>query len=87
MRKYLLGLAPILISFSGTAVAASPSWKVSEVTGDVRLVQNGRTLAAAKGALLASGTTIATGPNARAVIVRGEEFVVFWKSLVFGISV
>jgi hypothetical protein len=66
MRKSILGLAPILIAMSGGAFAAPPVWKVSEVSGDVRLVQNGRAQAAAKGALLSSGLHIATGANARA---------------------
>ncbi len=76
MRKMILGLAPVLAAMSGGANAAAPAWKVSETSGEVRLVENGRARLATKGALLASGSTIATGPGARAVIVRGEEFVV-----------
>ena len=76
MRKMLIGLAPALLAISTAASAQVPGWKVSEVSGDVRLVENGRPRAATRGALLASGSTIATGANARAVIVRGEEFVV-----------
>ncbi|HEX8532987.1 MAG TPA: FecR domain-containing protein [Allosphingosinicella sp.] len=76
MRKMIIGLAPLLLAIGTGASAQSPGWKVSEVSGDVRLVENGRTRAATRGALLASGSTIATGTNARAVIVRGEEFVV-----------
>jgi hypothetical protein len=76
MRKIIFGLAPVLMAMSSNAVAETPAWKVSEVSGDVRMVQNGQTRSAVRGALLASGSTIATGPNARAVIVRGEEFVV-----------
>jgi hypothetical protein len=76
MRKFMLGMAPLMMVLGGSAAAAEPLWKVSEVSGDVRLVQNGRTQPAVKGALLGSGSTIATGPNAIAVIVRGEEFVV-----------
>ena len=76
MRKILFGLAPVLLAASGSAMAATPAWKVSEVSGDVRMTENGRAKAAVRGALLASGATIATGPNSRAVIVRGEEFVV-----------
>jgi hypothetical protein len=76
MRKALLGIAPLLAAMAGSAAAATPAWKVTEVSGDVRVVEGGRARAAAKGALLASGATIATGAGARAVIVRGEEFVV-----------
>lgn len=76
MRKMIIGLAPALLAIGTAASAQVPGWKVSEVSGDVRLVENGRARTATRGALLNSGSTIATGTNARAVIVRGEEFVV-----------
>jgi hypothetical protein len=76
MRKMIIGLAPALLAIGTGASAQVPGWRVSEASGDVRLVENGRARAATRGALLASGSTIATGSNARAVIVRGEEFVV-----------
>jgi hypothetical protein len=79
MRKMILGAAaPILLAMTGTAAVAADGapWTVSEASGDVRLVDNGKTRAARRGALLASGSIIATGANARAVIVRGKEFVV-----------
>jgi hypothetical protein len=65
-----------MLLIGAQAIAAVPAWKVSEVSGDVRLSEAGRTRAAAKGALLGSGATIMTAPGARAVIVRGQEFVV-----------
>ena len=73
MRKIMIGLAPILFAMSSGAIAAD--WKISETSGDVRIVSQGKTRAAVRGALLSSGSTIATGANARAVIVRGQEFV------------
>ena len=78
MRKIIFGAAlPVLLAMSGAAAAApAPAWTVSEASGDVRLVENGKTRAARRGALLSSGSIIATGANARAVIVRGKEFVV-----------
>src|SRR3546814_18032542 len=76
MRKIVLGLAPVLMAVHSGAFAAAPEWKVSEVTGDVHLTHDGRSRAATKGALLSSGAVIATGPKARAVLVRGQEFVV-----------
>ena len=75
MNRILIGLTPLLLAMSSSAMAA-PAWKVSEVSGDVRVVENGRPRAALRGALLASGATIVTGQSARAVIVRGGEFVV-----------
>src|SRR5688572_27352579 len=76
MNKVLFSLAPVLLAIGSGANAAPPSWQVSEVTGDVRLVENGRPRTALRGALLASGATIVTAPGARAVIVRGGEFII-----------
>ena len=76
VRKLALGIAPALLLIGTQAGAATPPWKVSEVSGDVRLSEAGKTRAAAKGALLGSGAMITTAPGARAVIVRGGEFVV-----------
>lgn len=76
MRKMILGLAPAILLMSTAAQAAPPAWKVSEVSGKVQLSENGRSRAAVRGALLSSGAMITTAPGARAVIVRGEEFVV-----------
>ncbi len=76
MRKMILGLAPAILMMGTAAQAAPPAWKVSEVSGRVQLSESGRSRAAVRGALLSSGATITTAPGARAVIVRGEEFVV-----------
>jgi hypothetical protein len=80
MRKIVLAMAPLLLAASGTALAAGPGWTVSEVNGNVRVTENGRSRAATRGALLSSGATIATGRGSRAVIVRGQEFVVISPS-------
>ena len=78
MNRIVIGLTPFLAAMSSAAMAApaTPGWKVSEVSGDVRVVENGRPRAAVRGALLASGSMVVTGARARAVIVRGGEFVV-----------
>jgi hypothetical protein len=76
MRKIIMGLSPLFLALPSIALAAPPQWQVSETSGEVRLSQNGQSRAAMRGALLASGATITTGAKARAVIVRGEEFVV-----------
>ena len=75
MRKIFLGLVPAMLALPSPALA-SQAWQVSESSGEVRLTHNGQSRAAVRGALLASGATIATGPKGRAVIVRGEEFVI-----------
>ncbi len=76
MRKAILGLAPLLMAMSGAAAAQAPEWRVTEVSGDVRITQDGQQRAATRGALLSSGSTIATAANGRAVIARGQEYVV-----------
>ncbi len=74
MRKMAVGLA--ILAAPTIVAAATPQWRVTETSGDVRLVQNGQARAAARNTLLTTGSTIVTGPKAKAVIVRGEEFVV-----------
>jgi hypothetical protein len=75
-KKLIFGAVPALVMMSAPVAAESPAWKVSEVSGKVLLIENGRSRAATRGALLSSGATIATAAAARAVIVRGQEFVV-----------
>ncbi|WP_332811737.1 FecR domain-containing protein [Sphingomonas sp.] len=76
MRKIIIGLSPLLLAIPSISIAAPLQWQVSEASGEVRLTHDGQSRAAVRGALLASGSTITTGARARAVIVRGEEFVV-----------
>lgn len=76
MRRLLFGLLA-----AGAAAAGSPAqaqggpWRVSEVTGDVRMSDGNGTRAATRGALLSSGSVIAAA-RSRAVLVRGRQFVV-----------
>src|SRR4051812_16046899 len=74
MRSFLA--APIALLFASSALAQAPAWHVSEATGDVRIVQNGRAHPAARGALVPEGAVVATGAGARAVIVRAHDYVV-----------
>jgi len=77
MRVLLKGLMPLFLAgMSTSALAQAAQWRVTEVSGSVRLTENGSSRAAVKGALLASGAVITTGSQARAVLVRGEEYVV-----------
>jgi hypothetical protein len=75
IRKLMIGVIPALL-LVGTSAEAAPPWTVSEVSGDVRLSEGGKVRAASKGASLGSGAVIATAFGARAVLVRGQEFVV-----------
>jgi hypothetical protein len=77
MSKLFLGLIPALLAMSANANAAgAPVWKVSEVSGDVRVMDGGNGRAALKGSLLASGSLITAGPGARAVLVHDKDFVI-----------
>ncbi|MGZ8347912.1 MAG: FecR domain-containing protein, partial [Allosphingosinicella sp.] len=76
MNKFVLGIAPLLLAVAGPAFAQAGQWRISEVSGQVRIVENGQGRAATRGALLASGSAIATAAQGRAVLVRGREFVV-----------
>jgi hypothetical protein len=76
MLKLLKLAAPLLLMTGTAASAQPPQWRVSEVAGEVRIVEQGRSRAAVRGALLASGAAIETSRRSRAVIVRGREFVV-----------
>src|SRR4051812_29991948 len=77
MSKLFLGLVPALLAISANAHAADASvWKVSEVTGDVKVLDGGHGRAALKGSLLASGAVVAAGPGARAVLVHDKDFVI-----------
>ena len=76
MVKFAFGLGTASMLICSSAMAATPSWKVSEVAGDVRLIDKGTARPATRGALLASGAAIATGPTGKAVVVRGGEYIV-----------
>ena len=75
-RKYILTFAPLLLAVSTSSLAAVPVWTVSEVSGHVRLTENGKSRVASKGAFLSSGSIITTGTASRAVIGRADEFIV-----------
>lgn len=77
MHRIVLNLMPLLaVVGANPVVAAAADWRVTEVAGDARLIENGKSRPASRGALLASGARILTGANARAVVTRGTEFIV-----------
>ncbi len=75
MRKAIIGLAALSVFASGEALAQS-GWRVSESSGDVRVIANGQARPVSRGMLLASGSTIASGARARAVLVSGRDYVI-----------
>ena len=76
MRRTMMTVIPLLLLSATPAHAQRQAgWRVSEVSGDVRISEGGRSRAATRGALLASGSTITAGGRARAVLVRGQQYV------------
>jgi len=70
------------IFFVGTALTfasasmASESWHVSERSGAVTVLHSGVIKAALSGAEVVAGDLVTTGSNGRAVLVRGEDYLV-----------
>src|SRR5690606_5194077 len=79
MHKTIIGLAALAFGMSGEAMAQD-GWRVSESSGDVRVIANGQTRPLTRGMLLASGSTIASGARARAVLVSGRDYVILSPS-------
>jgi FecR protein len=69
----LLGLAMMI---PAVAKAAPQSWRVSERSGPVTILHSGINKVAVQGAEAAAGDVVATGANGRAVLVRGEDYLV-----------
>ena len=74
MLKITLTLTAMLLSTS--AFAETPKWTVSETTGSVVVLRAGLQAAAVRGGTVNGGDSVSTGKNGRAVLVRGEEFLV-----------
>ena len=76
MRIVASGLLVAALMTSGAAYAGTPGWSVSESSGQVNILSPGLSRVATRGGAIAIGDVIATGTNGRAVLVRGEEFVI-----------
>ena len=61
---------------AGTAHADTPQWKLSESSGTVNILRSGVSKIAIGGGGLMAGDLITTGKKSRAVLVRGQEYVV-----------
>ncbi len=72
--KKVLAIAALLTA--GVAHAETPQWKLTERTGTVNILRAGVSKIAMMGGSLKIGDVIATGEKSRAVLVRGQEFVV-----------
>ncbi|WP_200858622.1 FecR family protein, partial [Pacificimonas flava] len=72
----LFGFLAVLLSWSASALAA-PDWQITEVTGDVIVARgSGEQQPTQRGTLLKPGDMLRTGPGGRAVVTRGEEYVI-----------
>lgn len=61
---------------SSAAYAGTPGWSLSETSGQVTVVSTGLSKIATRGSNVATGDVISTGRTGRAVLVRGEEYLV-----------
>jgi hypothetical protein len=69
-------IAFLLLLWSPAAFAQSVPWRVTEAAGQVELRRGTQAVAARRGAVVAPGDLVSTGPNGRAVLVRGRDFVI-----------
>ena len=72
-------IGAILLVFASPAMAkdAGLPWVVTQKSGDVRVIRNGLQPASVNlRASLLAGDVVATGPNGRAMLTRGEDYVV-----------
>jgi uncharacterized membrane protein YgcG len=76
VRIFRSGLAAIALLSAGTALAGPPAWSFSESSGQVIVVSPGTSRIAHRNDVLKIGDTVSTGPNGRAIVVRGEEYLV-----------
>ncbi len=76
MQKITKIVAFAALMASSTAYGATPEWKISESKGDVNILRSGVSKIAISGGTLRAGDVVATGKHSRAVLVRGEEYVV-----------
>lgn len=72
--KIILTIAAMMAG--GSAQAETPQWKLSESAGTVNVLRSGVSRIAISGGNLSAGDVITTGTKSRAVLVRGQEYVV-----------
>ncbi|MGP1281941.1 MAG: FecR domain-containing protein, partial [Parasphingopyxis sp.] len=76
MRKYGFCLIPALMLTTQPAWADGPRWRVTEASGDVQVMRSGVSRTATRGGMLYSGDILVTGDRGRAVVTRGEEYMI-----------
>ncbi len=73
MRRALL--AVLAATCSVPALAAPAGWTISEASGTVTVARAGVSTVATRGVAVAAGDVVTTAAGARAVLVRGTEFM------------
>ena len=73
MCKQLIAI--LAASCSTMAIANESTWTVSEMSGSVQVAHRGMSRIATRGLSVTAGDTVTTGPGARAVLVRGTEYM------------
>ena len=76
MKKTKIILTIAAMMAGGSAQAETPQWKLSESAGTVNVLRSGVSRIAISGGSLSAGDVITTGTKSRAVLVRGQEYVV-----------
>ncbi len=70
-------LGAVLVLFASPAMARDGAWVVTQKSGDVRVLRNGLQPASVQvRASLSGGDVIATGATGRAMLTRGDDYVV-----------
>ena len=72
--RFAIALPGLLMATS--ALGGVPSWTLSEASGPVTVASSGMVRVGNRGATLSAGDAVATGAKGRAVIVRGQEYLV-----------
>jgi FecR protein len=75
--RFLHFLGAALVLFASPAMARGTAWIVTQKSGDVRVLRNGLQPASVQlRASLSAGDVIATGATGRAMLTRGDDYVV-----------
>lgn len=70
-------IGAILVVFASPALAKDATWIVAQKSGEVQVIRNGMQPASVNlRASLSAGDIVATGANGRAMLTKGEDYVV-----------
>ncbi|MEO9468684.1 FecR family protein [Parasphingorhabdus sp.] len=76
MKKITQIVAAAVILTASPVLAETPKWKISESNGTVNVLRSGVSKIAISGGSLQAGDIVSTAGKSRAVLVRGQEYVV-----------